>query len=407
MKKHTWARRRAPAMAATTRGFAAPSRVLLALAAMLCVVTAESRGLDARLGERQHSRGPRDGVFYKGPSYDGCCDLVNGAVLDCCRTGGCCPGAVEGGDGTHGFLDCCETTTGDALGNSAVSRVVFHGPAVDGCCDVMAGEQTMDCCTRGGGCCSPDDAGVTLDCCVAVGGDHAEARLGQALAEARPGGVLDSELGKKGRESRDGESAGGSDFDARETQTVGHRGESVVHPVSPEVAFLPAEEFDVNDPTYGRFARLNPGGEGYYEKGMDSDDGDANGMDDDANASAADAAQNSKQDWRAVAAAANDDSVDPVDPGLQSTRGTPGLANSEVREEEGKEKRLHTRRWWEKYASRRGGSFSKAGNTSWQTFALQGAATVCVVVWLTTLVVSAVLKKADGRGEEEERRGLL
>lgn len=101
-----------------------------------------------------------------------------------------------------------------------------------------------------------------MDCCVAVGGDHAEARLGQALAEARPGGVLDSELGKKGRESRDGESAGGSDFDARETQTVGHRGESVVHPVSPEVAFLPAEEFDVNDPDLRPVREVEPGGGG-------------------------------------------------------------------------------------------------------------------------------------------------
>jgi hypothetical protein len=38
---------------------------------------------------------------------------------------------------------------------------------------------------------------------------------------------------------------------------------------------------------------------------------------------------------------------------------------------------------------------------------LQGAASACVMVWLTALAVSAVLKRADGRGEEEERRSLL
>ena len=45
--------------------------------------------------------------------------------------------------------------------------------------------------------------------------------------------------------------------------------------------------------------------------------------------------------------------------------------------------------------------------TSLQTFLLQSASVVCVVVWLTALVVSAVLKRADGRGEDDERTGLL
>ena len=44
--------------------------------------------------------------------------------------------------------------------------------------------------------------------------------------------------------------------------------------------------------------------------------------------------------------------------------------------------------------------------TSWRVFALRGAASACVVVWLTALAVSAVLKRADGRGEDE-RRSLL
>ena len=69
--------------------------------------------------------------------------------------------------------------------------------------------------------------------------------------------------------------------------------------------------------------------------------------------------------------------------------------------------KLHTRGWWERYAARHGNTGGVMGETSWRTFALQGAASACVVVWLTALAVSAVLKRADGRGEEEERRSLL
>ena len=66
-------------------------------------------------------------------------------------------------------------------------------------------------------------------------------------------------------------------------------------------------------------------------------------------------------------------------------------------------KKRHTRRWWERYAARRGGETTE---TSWRVFALRGAASACVVVRLTALAVGAVLKRADGRGEDE-RRSLL
>ena len=265
----TWYARRPPEMAVRSRAFSAPARVALALAlaATLCV-SADARRLDARRLDARHARGAaRDfrasGVFFEGPAYDGCCDGTDGVVLDCCRDGGCCPG------GEGAFLDCCIAAEGDNDGNVRSSKVFFEGPGYDGCCDVAEGEPLMDCCTHGG--CCPDGEGVSLSCCASGTDRRASvARLGQAFFSDVGAGDATSALGKR----RDASGAKTSDAtkrpiksreDAPRSEDVAD-GQTVEHEVSPEVAFAPAEEADVNDPTYGAFARLDPGGESYYEK---------------------------------------------------------------------------------------------------------------------------------------------
>ena len=366
-------------MAVRSRAFAAPARVALALAlaATLCV-SVEARRLDARLGARHASGAARDfrasGVFFEGPAYDGCCDGTDGVVLDCCRDGGCCPG----GDG--GFLDCCITAEGDNDGNVRSSRVIFEGPDYDGCCDVAEGEPLMDCCTRGG--CCPDVEGVSLSCCAAGSERGAGvARLGQALFSDERAGGATSALGTR-RDADVKTPTETSPKDENKPSDDDVVTAAVEHEVSPEVAFAPAEEADANDPTYGAFARLDPGGESYYEKKQEE---------------AKDETLLTKKALAAVAESANDDSRDVFVSGAEE----PAAEESVSSRSRGK---LHTRGWWERYAARHGGSKKK---TSWRTFALQGAASACVMVWLTALAVSAVLKRADGRGEEEERKSLL
>ena len=349
----------------------------LALAATLCF-SADARRLDARRLDARHARGAaRDfrasGVFFEGPAYDGCCDGTDGVVLDCCRDGGCCPGE----DGA--FLDCCIAAEGDNDGNVRSSKVFFEGPGYDGCCDVAEGEPLMDCCTHGG--CCPDGEGVSLSCCASGTERRASvARLGQAFFSDVGAGDATSALGKR----RDASGAKTSDTtkpgreDAPRSDDVAD-GQTVEHEVSPEVAFAPAEEADANDPTYGAFARLDPGGESYYEKNEQE------------------AKDETPESLAAVAESANDDDGDVSDSGAEEPAGSVSSRG-----------KLHTRGWWERYAARHGNTGGVMGEkTSWRTFALQGAASACVVVWLTALAVSAVLKRADGRGEEEERRSLL
>jgi hypothetical protein len=72
--------------------------------------------------------------------------------------------------------------------------------------------------------------------------------------------------------------------------------------VDPEIAFVPAEEASADDPVYGRFARAEPGGEGYYAAAAAEGQAES-----DADAADPDA-------LRVVAQTANDDAADPVDP---------------------------------------------------------------------------------------------
>ena len=385
-------------MAVTIRGFAAPALRILTLGAMLCV-SADARRLDPHLGAaHSHDESLRQvfsSVSYEGPAYDGCCDGVNGVVLDCCRVGGCCHGTgYKGEDET--FLDCCVTTGGDSESNRAVSRVISTGPEFDGCCDVRD-ETLMDCCTQGG--CCPDDGGVSLDCCVGGGGEYVEAQLGQAQGVRQEVDETEFGLGKKHSDEKHLEKKhvrSSANDDDNETTSMSKKSThpSVTHPVSPEIAFAPAEEADADDPTYGRFATLDPGGAGYYEKVNEGEDFEDDESFDDVV---------SAQDLIAVVANANDDSVDPVESGEVT------VASQLIESEKGsKASKLHTKRWWERYSARHGSLSGDAGvKTSLQTFLLQSASVVCVVVWLTALVVSAVLKRTDGRGEDDERTGLL
>ena len=63
---------------------------------------------------------------------------------------------------------------------------------------------------------------------------------------------------------------------------------------------------------------------------------------------------------------------------------------------------LHTRAWWDRHY---GGKGNAETGTTLRAFALQVAAGLVVVVWLTALIVGAVLKRSDGRSEEH--RALL
>ena len=121
---------------------------------------------------------------------------------------------------------------------------------------------------------------------------------------------------------------------------------------------------------------------------------------------------------RVVAAEANDDATDPAEtaPGSGSDASTSTTASNEVAtataaaageggvallEDETEGGALHTKTWWDRHY---GGKGNAAGMT-FRAFALQVAAGLVVVVWLTALIVGAVLKRSDGRSEEH--RALL
>ena len=203
--------------------------------------------------------------------------------------------------------------------------------------------------------------------------------------------------------------------------------------------FYPAEEASSTDPLYGGYAApvqasySEPGGDGYY---------------------APSTVTTPEQVAADVAAAANDDSAEPGDVAVDVTgdgvdadgdgvdgergsrrggaaagggkhggdvnaeEGRSGIGEDEE-EEEGKSRtlagraRLHTRRWWERHFGR-GGKRDGDGDGSgmgWRALLLQGAAALCVVVWLTSLIVGAILSRADGREDgrraSEEQRNLL
>jgi hypothetical protein len=169
--------------------------------------------------------------------------------------------------------------------------------------------------------------------------------------------------------------------------------------VDPELAFVPAEEASADDPVYGQFARAEPGGEGYYAEAAAEGQAES-----DADAADPDA-------LRVVAQTANDDTADPVDPMDDAVRikyvvdahaEKPVAGSSEdhspekARERREKAHEARGAEWWVRRERK------EEKRERWRSAALQVAAVACLVVWLTALVVNWVLKRADGRSEDDQ-----
>ena len=355
-------------------------------------------------------------------------------MLDCCTSGGCCGSRDRGDayvddDGAGGFLGCCSHTSGTLEANARRSRVTYSGPSYDGCCPGtlrplgvypadgrdQAPVKVMDCCNAGG-CCPNLESGVVLDCCGArhasvdvlltprlgdsdagVAGDGHDAEGGPGEdADAAASNATSSDVSASGADRVDEPRADGARVSAADLAA-----DLAGHGVS-AAAFTPAEESSSTDPVYGGYATtgVEPGGEGYYSPSTEEQ------------AAAA----------RDVAAAANDDSTAPGDvsvdvsgdgidadgdgmDGEAAARWGRSERGANGNEDEMKRPKLHTRRWWERHGGGRGGG----GKVSWRVLVLQGAAALCVVAWLTSLVVGAILKRTDGRreGQRGEQQNLL
>ena len=404
---------------------------LSALVLMLCVATFSARvSASPHHGHRHgHRRGSRlgevslaepreaaslgvDGVFWSGPAYEGCCDGEGAVVLDCCHSGGCCPTVVQGGDGETVFLECCAHESGSLDTNAARSDVTFHGPSYGGCCE--GDGERMACCAAGG-CCPETSSGERLDCCAVRStlSDSSRASSSSSAAAARLGAAaLSTTTARLGDATGSNPTVDAAVAASGKSEGSGAR-PGVTHDVDPEVSFAPAEEADANDPVYGTFATVEPGGEGYYAQDIAPAEDQA--------ADAAEAAREAEEAaaaLRVVAAEANDDATDPAEtaPGSGSDASTSTTASNEVAtataaaageggvallEDETEGGALHTKTWWDRHY---GGKGNAAGMT-FRAFALQVAAGLVVVVWLTALIVGAVLKRSDGRSEEH--RALL
>ena len=404
---------------------------LSALVLMLCVATFSARvSASPHHGHRHgHRRGSRlgevslaepreaaslgvDGVFWSGPAYEGCCDGEGAVVLDCCHSGGCCPTVVQGGDGETVFLECCAHESGSLDANAARSDVTFHGPSYGGCCE--GDGERMACCAAGG-CCPETSSGERLDCCAVRStlSDSSRASSSSSAAAARLGAAaLSTTTARLGDATGSNPTLDAAVAASGKSEGSGAR-PGVTHDVDPEVSFAPAEEADANDPVYGTFATVEPGGEGYYAQDIAPAEDQA--------ADAAEAAREAEEAaaaLRVVAAEANDDATDPAEtaPGSGSDASTSTTASNEVAtataaaageggvallEDETEGGALHTKTWWDRHY---GGKGNAAGMT-FRAFALQVAAGLVVVVWLTALIVGAVLKRSDGRSEEH--RALL
>ena len=398
---------------------------------MLCVATFSARvSASPHHGHRHgHRRGSRlgevslaepreaaslgvDGVFWSGPAYEGCCDGEGAVVLDCCHSGGCCPTVVQGGDGETVFLECCAHESGSLDTNAARSDVTFHGPSYGGCCE--GDGERMACCAAGG-CCPETSSGERLDCCAVRStlSDSSRASSSSSAAAARLGAAaLSTTTARLGDATGSNPTLDAAVAASGKSEGSGAR-PGVTHDVDPEVSFAPAEEADANDPVYGTFATVEPGGEGYYAQDIAPAEDQA--------ADAAEAAREAEEAaaaLRVVAAEANDDATDPAEtaPGSGSDASTSTTASNEVAtataaaageggvallEDETEGGALHTKTWWDRHY---GGKGNAAGMT-FRAFALQVAAGLVVVVWLTALIVGAVLKRSDGRSEEH--RALL
>ena len=319
---------------------------------------------------------------------------------------------MQGGDGETVFLECCAHESGSLDTNAARSDVTFHGPSYGGCCE--GDGERMACCAADG-CCPETSSGERLDCCAVRStlSDSSRASSSSSAAAARLGAAaLSTTTARLGDATGSNPTLDAAVAASGKSEGSGAR-PGVTHDVDPEVSFAPAEEADANDPVYGTFATVEPGGEGYYAQDIAPAEDQA--------ADAAEAAREAEEAaaaLRVVAAEANDDATDPAEtaPGSGSDASTSTTASNEVAtataaaageggvallEDETEGGALHTKTWWDRHY---GGKGNAAGMT-FRAFALQVAAGLVVVVWLTALIVGAVLKRSDGRSEEH--RALL
>ena len=255
----TWYARRPPEMAVRSRAFSAPARVALALtlAATLCV-SADARRLDARRLDARHARGcnvfARPGCFSRARRTTG---AATGRTGWCWIVAGTAD-AVPGGRGLPGLLH--RRGRGQRR-ERAVEQSVFRGAglrrmlrrrrgrATDG---LLHARRVLP--RRGG------RIALVLRVRHRPPRERRAARAGLFLG--RGGGRRDERAREATRRVRreDVRTRRSLVADAPRSEDVAD-GQTVEHEVSPEVAFAPAEEADVNDPTYGAFARLDPGGE--------------------------------------------------------------------------------------------------------------------------------------------------
>ena len=150
--------------------------------------------------------------------------------------------------------------------NAARSDVTFHGPSYGGCCE--GDGERMACCAAGG-CCPETSSGERLDCCAVRStlSDSSRASSSSSAAAARLGAAaLSTTTARLGDATGSNPTLDAAVAASGKSEGSGAR-PGVTHDVDPEVSFAPAEEADANDPVYGTFATVEPGGEGVLRPG--------------------------------------------------------------------------------------------------------------------------------------------
>ena len=405
---------------------------LSALVLMLCVATFSARvSASPHHGHRHgHRRGSRlgevslaepreaaslgvDGVFWSGPAYEGCCDGEGAVVLDCCHSGGCCPTVVQGGDGETVFLECCAHESGSLDTNAARSDVTFHGPSYGGCCE--GDGERMACCAAGG-CCPETSSGERLDCCAVRStlSDSSRASSSSSAAAAHNIGAaaLSTTTARLGDATGSNPTVDAAVAASGKSEGSGAR-PGVTHDVDPEV-FSPRRRRRMQTtPCTERSPPSSPAGRGTTprtsrprktkrrtpqrrrERRRRRRRRFASLR---RRQTTTPRIRRRRRRGRGPDASTSTTASNEVATATAAAAGEGGVALLEDETEGGA---LHTKTWWDRHY---GGKGNAAGMT-FRAFALQVAAGLVVVVWLTALIVGAVLKRSDGRSEEH--RALL
>ena len=404
---------------------------LSALVLMLCVATFSARvSASPHHGHRHgHRRGSRlgevslaepreaaslgvDGVFWSGPAYEGCCDGEGAVVLDCCHSGGCCPTVVQGGDGETVFLECCAHESGSLDANAARSDVTFHGPSYGGCCE--GDGERMACCAAGG-CCPETSSGERLDCCAVRStlsdSSRASSSSSSAAAARLGAAALSTTTARLGDATGSNPTVDAAVAASGKSEGSGAR-PGVTHDVDPEVSFAPAEGRMQTTPCTERSPPSSPAGRGTTPRTsrprkikrrtpQRRRERRRRRRRRFASLRRRQTTTRRIRRRRRRGRVRRVDFHDGFERGGDGDGGCGGEGGVALLEDETEGGALHTKTWWDRHY---GGKGNAAGMT-FRAFALQVAAGLVVVVWLTALIVGAVLKRSDGRSEEH--RALL